>query len=162
MPRPELPELPADATTVAVTGLARVIHGRILVMLPFAAPLGPNRGRRFRVETDDSPPVTRVVLCLGGRAALRPPGQAPLSEGEPMPMRLRALPQRGSQRVPADLDQALAKAGLGLDGLAESTLRHLLSMVSEAHDPEIRATRIAAAVTATAAAQAAQARGGGR
>lgn len=153
MPR-ELPELPTGAATMAVTGLARVVGGRTLVVLPFAAPVGPSRGRRFRVDTDNGAPVTRVVLRLGGRAALRPPDHAALGEGELVPMRLRALPARSRQRVPADLDKALAEAGLGLDGLDESTLRHLLSMVNEAHDPDIRATRIAAAVTATAQAAA--------
>lgn len=144
-----LPELPTDTTTITMTGHARVVHGHTLIVVPYAAPTGPSRGRRFRVETDHAPPVFRVVLSLGGHAAMRPPDQIPLDDGEAVTLRLCALPAPPRQRIPADLSRALAEAGRGLDGLDESAVRHLLSMVTEARDPGIRAIRVTVAVAAT-------------
>lgn len=141
-----LPELPA--TTVTVTGRVRTVARRTLIVLPFAAPTGPGRGRRFRIETGTTTPFFRVVLSVGGRAAMRPPDQVALWEGDSLTMRIRVCSARRTRRVPADLDRALAAAETGLDGLDESTVRHLLSMVTEARDPQIRATRITAAVAA--------------
>jgi hypothetical protein len=142
-----LPELPTD-TTVISTGHARTVAGQTLIVLPYAAPIGPSRGRRFHVETDDTAPVFRVVFSLGGHAAMRPPGPLPLRAGESVTLRLRASTARSRQRIPADLTRALAAVGLGLDGFDEAAVRHLLSMVTEARDPHIRAARVTAAVAA--------------
>jgi hypothetical protein len=142
-----LPELPTG-TIVATVGHTRSIAGRRLLVLPYAAPTGPHRGRRFRVETDGCASVFRVVFSVGGNAALRPPDDLVSGDGEPVRLRLRASATRTRLRVPTDLAEALADAGHGLDGLEEPAVRHLISMVSEAHDPEIRIARIRAAVTA--------------
>lgn len=144
-----LPELPTDpSTTFTTTGHARTVQGRTMVILPYAAPVGPSRGRRYRIETAYGPAFSRVILSIGGQAAMRPPDQIPLHDGEQLAISVRALPERPTQRIPADLRRALTTAELRLDGLDESAVRHLLSMVAEAHDPEIRAARVTAAVQA--------------
>lgn len=47
-----------------------------------------------------------------------------------------------TSKAPRDLADALAATGMSLDGLSDRARRHLVSMVREAHDPEIRRSRI--------------------
>jgi hypothetical protein len=144
-----LTELPTDPTaTITTTGHSRILHGRPLLLLPYVAPVGACRGRKYRVEIAHGPACSRVVLSIGGQAAMRPPDRILLDDGEYLVLCLRALPPRTLQRVPADLDRALAAAGLDLDGFDVSRVRHLVSMVAEARDPVIRAARVGLAVEA--------------
>jgi len=143
------PELPTDGNApLTVTGHARSVRGRLLVVLPYAAPIGPSRGRFFRIETDHGKAVSLVVFSLAGQAALRPPDSTPLANGQPVTLRLRALPPRRSRRVPGDLERALTAAGLTLEQLDGPAAQHLLLMVTEARAPAIRAQRVRAAVEA--------------
>jgi hypothetical protein len=145
-----LPELTTDLRiTVDMTGHARVVAGRVLVVLPYAAPIGAGRGRRYRVEGTNGRAVSCVVLSLDGQAALRPPESTPLVDGQPVTVRLRALPARRARCVPDDLRRALTAAGTSLDHLDDAAVRHLLLMTTEARDPAIRADRVRAAVDAT-------------
>lgn len=142
-----LPELPTD-TDITVTGWVRNLNGRPIVILPYAAPTGPRRGRRFRVRGQYTAAVSRVVFSVGGQAALTAPTDAPMRAGELVTLRLHALPVRPKQRVPDDLRKALIQSGLDLNEFDESTVRHVLSMVAEAREPSIRSSRITAAVSA--------------
>jgi hypothetical protein len=145
-----LPELPTSTTPITTVGAVRELHGRRVVVLDYAAPRGPNRGRRFRV---DSEPATtgcsRVVFNVDGRAALRPP---PWTTNAEVTLRLRALPAPRAHRVPGDLRHALSVAGLDLDHITAPELEQMLEMIVEAHDGILRAARIDIVVAAVAAA----------
>jgi hypothetical protein len=141
--------LTADSqVTVEVTGQARAVSGCVLIILPYAAPTGASRGRRYRVELRGGPTMTRVVLSVHGQAALRPPGARPLTDGQPVKLRLRALPNRRPRQIPGDLRRALEAAGTTLDHLGTPAAQHLLLMVTETSEPSIRAQRVRAAVQA--------------
>lgn len=147
-----LPELPSDIhTTTTVTGYVQTVNDRQLVVLPYAAPVSVSRGRRYRVTIDESLAVTRIVLSVRGQAVLRPPVLIPAKDGQATSVRLRALPARRPRRTPDDLRRALEDAGTTLNQLDEPAAQHLLLMITEAHDPAIRARRVQAAVEAALA-----------
>jgi hypothetical protein len=144
-----LPELTTDTwVTVEVTGQARTVSHCVLIMLPYAAPTGASRGRRYRIELHGGPAMARVVLSVHGQAALRPPDAMPLTDGQSVKLRLRALPNRRPRQIPGDLRWALEAAGTTLDQLGTPATQHLLLMVAEAAEPSIRAQRVRAAVEA--------------
>ena len=147
-----LPDLTTDTSVTTETiGRLRLVSGRLLVVLPYGAPVGKSRGRRYRADFDSGDVVSRVVLSVTGCAALRPPDSLQLSEDESVRLRLRALPTRRAHQVPEDLERHLAAADASLDDVDEADIQHLLLMVAEAKDPAIRAERIRAAVDAARA-----------
>ncbi|MGN2636438.1 hypothetical protein ACTD5D_09650 [Nocardia takedensis] len=144
-----LPELPA--IPVSTEGTLRRLHDRIVVVLDFAAPRGPHRGRRYRVEHhNEVGGCSRVVFNLDGRAALRPPPWAEQQTSGAVTLRLRPLPDRRHHRTPADLQQALAAADLELDHITEPELTQILEMIVEAGNDQVRTARVTAAVAAIA------------
>ncbi|MGV9839134.1 hypothetical protein ACWDUL_33720 [Nocardia niigatensis] len=141
-------DLPSDpGTYTEVTGRVVAVNGQLLVVLPFRVPTGANRGRRYRIEHDGAA-GSSVVYSFDGCAALSLPDRTPLTVNETVTFRVRALPQRRMPRVPTDLAAALSTAGVTLADLSEPEVRHLLSMVQEAHDPEseVRRARVSHAV----------------
>ncbi|MFE9328550.1 hypothetical protein ACIHDR_47125 [Nocardia sp. NPDC052278] len=144
-----LPELPA--IPVSTEGSLRWLHGRTVVVLDFAAPRGPHRGRRYRVEHHHGASgCSRVVFNIDGRAALRPPPWAAQQTSGTVKLRLRPLPGRRHHRIPPDLQQALTAADLDLDHITEPELTQILEMIVEAADEQVRADRINVAVHAIA------------
>lgn len=144
-----LPELPA--IPVSTEGTLRRLHGRTVLVLDFAAPRGPHRGRRYRVEHHHGTGgCSRVVFNIDGRAALRPPPWAAQQTSGAVALRLRPLPDRRHHRIPADLQQALTAADLDLDHITEPELTQILEMIVEAGNDQLRADRITAAVAAIA------------
>ncbi|SUD49596.1 Uncharacterised protein [Nocardia otitidiscaviarum] len=145
-----LPELPT--TPITTIGTVRSIGGATVIVLDYAAPRGPRRGCRYRVDPIDAEPgttgCTRVVFHLDGRAALRPP---PWAQQREVGLRLRALPDRRAHQIPRDLAAALETAAVTIDHLTDADLTQMVEMVIEAHDPAVRAARITAVVTAVAA-----------
>ncbi|WP_067859848.1 hypothetical protein [Nocardia shimofusensis] len=140
-----LPELPA--IPVSTEGTLRRLPGRTVVVLDFAAPRGPHRGRRYRVEHHHGPGgCSRVVFNIDGRAALRPPPWAAQQTSGAVKLRLRPLPDRRHHRIPPDLQQALAAADLDLDHITEPELAQILEMIVESGNEQVRADRIAVAV----------------
>lgn len=142
-----LPELPA--IPVSTEGCLRRLHGRTVVVLDYAAPRGPHRGRRYRVEHHHGTNgCSRVVFNIDGRAALRPPPWAAQQTDGAVKLRLRPLPQRRHHRVPPDLQWALTAADLDLDHVTEPELTQILEMIVEAADGQVRADRITVALHA--------------
>jgi hypothetical protein len=148
-----LPDLPS--TPVTTVGSIHRLHSRSVLVLDFAAPRGPHRGRRFRIDSD---PVTtgcsRVVFNLDGRAALRPPPWAREQTSGEVRLRLRPLPDRRAHRVPDDLHHALTAADLDLAHITDPELIQMLEMIVEAGDAELRTDRITVVVRAIAQATA--------
>ncbi|MFD4356759.1 hypothetical protein ACFWPX_29705 [Nocardia sp. NPDC058518] len=150
-----LPDLPT--TPVSTGGAVRRLHGRTVLVLDFAAPRGPHRGRRFRVEDDHGTTgCSRVVFNLDGRAALRLPPWAARQTSGLVRLRLRPLPDRRNHRVPADLDRALTAADLDLAHITGPELTQMLEMIIEAGDAAVRADRITVVVRAIGQAAAAR------
>jgi len=148
-----LPELPA--IPVYTEGCLRRLSGHAVVVLDFAAPRGPHRGRRFRVENHHGTSgCSRVVFNIDGHAALRPPPWAAQQTSGPVKLRLRPLPDRRHHRVPPDLQRALTTADLVLDHITEPELNQILEMIVEAADEQVRADRITVALHAIAQADA--------
>lgn len=150
-----LPELPTTSITTA--GDLRVIHGRTVVVLDYTAPRGPHRGRRFRIDPVEEEPgttgCTRVIFHLEGHAALHPPPWAQHRRHGQVQLRLRALPDRRPHRIPDDLRAALESAGVGSEHLTAPELEQMVEMIVEAHDPSVRAARVASVVITIAAAR---------
>jgi hypothetical protein len=126
------------------------VAGRRLLVLPFAAPVGRSRGRRYEVRLGDGPVRARVVLNVGGRAALVPPPEVDLSATD-IDVQVRALRPQRRRSVPADLRQALSEHGLSLAAVPEAEQVQLLLMIGESATPEVRAARLRAAVQAASA-----------
>ena len=142
-----LPELTTDTwVTVEVTGQARTVSHCVLIMLPYAAPTGASRGRRYGSNCTADRRWHALCCPYGWRAT--PLDAMPLTDGQPVKLRLRALPDRRPRQIPGDLRWALEAAGTTLDHLGTPATQHLLLMVAEAAEPSIRAQRVRAAVEA--------------
>lgn len=146
------PEMPSHLDTeVAASARLTSVRGQRMLLLPFTAPIGRSRGRRFRISLDGRRARTAVVLAVGGQAAVKAPAELG-SHDRTVPVRITALAPRRRRRVPADLEQALARAGASLENLTEAQVEQLLLMVTESSSGQIRAQRVTAAVQAALAA----------
>lgn len=147
-----LPPLPTDQRrAVSTIAYLTEVGGTTLLLLPFKAPTGPHRGRRYRVGIAGRPAQARVVLNIDGRAALAGELAPAGAGGRSVPVHLRALPTRRPRRVPADLHEALQSHGLVPDQLAANELDQILLMVGESSNRAVRAARIRAVVVAVTA-----------
>jgi hypothetical protein len=135
---------PASDGWCRAVAAVRDIGGRPLLILPFAAPIGSSRGRRFLVGIGDGPPRRQVVLSVGGHAALVPPVNLPAA-ATTIDVQLRPLPARRRPRIPADLRELLAACGLVVEEVPEAELTQLVHMVNESATPGVRAARLEAA-----------------
>lgn len=128
--------------TASVTSIA----GRRLLILPFAAPVGASRGKRFTVVVGaEGVARQRTVLSVRGRAALALPDDLDLSVTE-VTVRLRPLRRMRQRRVPSDLTALLREGGLSFDAVPEPERTQLIHMINESTTPAVRAARIEAAV----------------
>jgi hypothetical protein len=149
-----LASLPAPGEGwLEVTGEVRQVGVRRLLVLPLAAPVGPSRGRRYRVAVGGDQPRPRVVLSVGNRAALVPP---PRLQGR-VAVRVQSLSRRASRHMPRDLVARLDAERLDLSVLADHEQQQLAVMLAEAHAGSVRAARLDAAVAAVRARQAREA-----
>ncbi len=146
--RPEMPTYGDPPARVAVPVV--LISGQRLLLLPMRAPVGPFRGRRYRVTDHNGHAHVRLVLVVSGRAALRAPAGLPAA-ARSVTVTIEALRPTRRRGLPCDLSTALASAGADLDQLTEAARDQLLQMVGESSTIEIRAARIQAAVDAVLA-----------
>lgn len=147
-----LPPLPTDPRrAVSANAHLTEVAGHDVLLLPFSAPTGPYRGRRYRVSIAGGTAESRALLNVDGRAALAGRKVSTAAGGRSLRVHLRALPARRPRRVPADLHEALQRHGLVPDRLAAHELDQILLMVGESSNPSVRAARIRAAVVAVGA-----------
>lgn len=145
-PKP-LPALSTDSTVWTETVAAvETVAGRRLLVLPYAAPIGSSRGRRFLVRLDGEPRATlRIVMSLRGAATLGAPDD--LSDScRSVGVAIRALPHSRSRRLPRDLADRIAELGLTVDEAPEAELQQLVVMVNESATQEVRQARLADAL----------------
>lgn len=145
-PKP-LPALPTDTTTwTNAEASVETVAGQRLLILPFAAPIGSSRGRRFLVRLDDEASATqRIVMSLRRAATLSAPDGLP-SKCRTVGVAIRALPQTRSRRLPQDLADRIAELGLTVEEAPEVELQQLVVMVNESATQEVRRARLAAAL----------------
>jgi hypothetical protein len=117
-----------------------------LLLLPFAAPVGKSRGRRFRIKIGDAKPRTRVVVALAGQAAVILP-EVEAREGV-VDVAIAQISTHRLTNLPSDAREALEANGVQPDDLSPHELTQLIVMVTESATPEIRTSRIQAAVEA--------------
>lgn len=122
------------------------VAGQRLLLLPFAAPVGSSRGRKFLVRFDgESHPRQRVVLAVAGAAAMPAPLNLPESHSS-LPLAIRALPQQRDRRLPKDLLEAIEQQALSLDHAPDAELLQLIVMLNESASADVRQQRLQAAV----------------
>ena len=146
MPSPSLPSTPDDHQHwTSTTASCVTVAGRRLLTLPFRAPVGASRGRRYLVRFDhELQPQQRVVFSLAGVAALAAP--AGLEPGTNIQVWLRALAVRRDRRLPTDLTKLLSAEGLQAEAVPNAELAQLIAMINESATPEIRSARLLAAM----------------
>lgn len=140
-----LPEAGGDSLSV-VGEVMRIGLGNLLV-LPVVAPVGRSRGRRYGLAVGDEPPRPRVILSVGGRAAVVPPPHV-CAVGERISVLIAAPRPAHDRPVPNDLAERLRREGLTLAALPSPKRQQVLVMLSEAASPQVRAARLDAAVEA--------------
>jgi len=146
--RVPLPSLSSDPDSWSATrGVVVEIADHRILLLPFAAPTGPSRGRRYELLWGDGRRTHAVVLSLDGRAAVAPPAGLACGSGDGVEVRLRPLRERRAHLEPADVRDRLAADGLSPAAVPTGEWAHMLAMVRESSTPAVRAARIDAAVS---------------
>lgn len=135
---------------VEVLGKFARIGSQTLLMLPFAASIGRSRGRRYRVIIGRERPTTRILLNVGGQAALIMPADLE-DRNECREVRIKAVHQKVERPLPGDFAVELARHGADIDALPPHERQQMLLMIAESTSKEVRALRIQAAVAAVAA-----------
>ncbi|MEU4378490.1 hypothetical protein [Micromonospora echinofusca] len=139
---PSYPVLPSDPGQAIVTeGRVSDVRGRLVLVLPFSAPVGRSRGVRYRTELDGRPPQTRVVISSDGRAILLDRVVASIALDTVVPVRLSPLAARGDLHLPRDLVEEAHDAALDLGGVPDHELALIITMLREASTPQIRQAR---------------------
>ncbi len=137
----------SDGWCVATATVAE-IAGRRLLLIPFAAPVGSSRGRRFVVRLGgESVSHQRTVLSVKGQAAIVLPIDLPADTPE-VEISLRPVRDARPPSVPTDFAAALAAEDLELTALPEPVRVQLLHMINESATADVRIDRVAAAVAA--------------
>lgn len=147
--RPGLPEIagwlgaaadPPPGVIGAAAGGRERWGGQPIVEVPHLAPHVVSVTRcRVRVALPGGRVVTSTVVRRRGLPAAL---LLPTAAAEDGILWLAPVVDRRSTRVPADLEEALTAAGISLDGMPDREIRHLVSMVREAKDAEVRRGRI--------------------
>ncbi|KOU43567.1 hypothetical protein [Streptomyces sp. WM6378] len=152
--RPEAPDplallpLPAACDLVHVVARPERIGDRGFLLLPCHGPTG-QRGARLRVTFPTGTSKTVVAYALRGQAAV--PHATVTDEVTGIALSVQGVRDRAPRSLPRDLADALERAGLDWTTVPEHEQAQILHLVTEAGAPEIRASRITAAVDAVAA-----------
>lgn len=126
----------------------RSIASETFLVLPYHAPVGASRGRKFRIALDGGRPRRVVVFSVRGRAAVRAPQGHGLKQGEHVRLRVGGTERSRRNDLPPDLAAAMEEAGASATGFPANELTQLLLMINESSAPEVRSARVAAAVSA--------------
>jgi hypothetical protein len=146
-----LPPLVAEPDRWCLTmAEVRELSGRRMVMLPFTAPVGHLRGRRYRIAVGQGPSRLRLIFNVGGQAVIRV-NTSELFNSEAIEVRIQSISKRQRRHIPADFAHALQDQGVSIGVLVDHEREQILNMIGESSTAEVRTGRIEAAVQAVVA-----------